>query len=192
MVAVRRFFPVVLVLLAVVNLRASGPVGVYGIIERVVFEPNERAPERIQIWGAFAYADGIAGGTTISPAKRGYLYFAALFTNDGTNKVVPAAVLAEWNDLKAVSGTGQAIGFGRWLYSGPFTNLDPNAPSSDPPHIFQTSPGVISNMADMRVRTETEPPVSPALYQTNAGVVKLSDQGAHADVVKQLRSALKR
>jgi len=190
MTPVRRFYFVVLILLAAVNLRASGPVGIYGIVERVVFEPNDRSPERIQIWGAFAYADGVAGGTTISPAKRGYLYFTVRF--EGTNEVVPAAVLAEWNDLKAVSGSGQAIAFGRWLYSGPFTNLDPNAPSSDPPHIFQTSPGVIPNMADMRVRTETEPPASPALYQTNAGVVKLSDQGAHADLVKQLRSALKR
>ena len=36
---------------------ASGPVGIYGIVQRVVFEPSERAPERLQVWGAFAYAE---------------------------------------------------------------------------------------------------------------------------------------
>ena len=42
-------------------LKASGPLGIYGIVEKVVFEPNEQAPERIQLWGAFAYVDGAAG-----------------------------------------------------------------------------------------------------------------------------------
>lgn len=37
---------------------ASGAIGIYGIVERVVFEPDERTPTRVQVWGAFAYADG--------------------------------------------------------------------------------------------------------------------------------------
>jgi len=37
----------------VADLFASGRIGFYGIVEKVVFEPNETAPERIQIWGAF-------------------------------------------------------------------------------------------------------------------------------------------
>lgn len=201
MTAARRFFPVILVLLAAVNLRASGDIGIYGIIERVVFEPNERAPERIQVWGAFAYADKGAAGS-VSPVKRGYLYFTVspavitvngtvLYPKPGTSKVVPPAVLAEWNDLKTVAGTGQAIAFGLWDYTGRFTTLDPNASSSNVPHIYEKVPGG-PRVTDMRVRSETEPPASPAVYQTNVGIVKLSDQGAHADLVKELRSALKR
>ncbi|HET9943803.1 MAG TPA: hypothetical protein VFR05_10695 [Terriglobia bacterium] len=196
MAVARRFFPVLLVLLGVVNLQASGPVGVYGIVERVVFEPNERAPGRIQVWGAFAYADGAAGSLNISPAKRGYLYFTVPNRNEGTNRVGPSAELAEWNDLKAVAGTGQAIAFGRWSYSGKFAALDPDAGptiwSANLPKIFETPPGGIPSMTDMRVRSETERPTSPATYQTNAGIVKLSDQGAYANLVKELRAALKR
>ncbi|HWN99480.1 MAG TPA: hypothetical protein VNS63_09445, partial [Blastocatellia bacterium] len=30
--------------------------GVYARVDKVVFEPNAGAPERIQIWGAFALA----------------------------------------------------------------------------------------------------------------------------------------
>ena len=45
----------VIVLCAAAALRGSGPVGIFGIVEKVVFEPDERAPERIQVFGAFAY-----------------------------------------------------------------------------------------------------------------------------------------
>src|SRR6476660_2148863 len=57
-------------------LSASGPIGVYGLIDKVVFEPNESNAERVQVWGAFAYVEGgskIANGA--SPARRGYMYF---------------------------------------------------------------------------------------------------------------------
>ena len=55
----------ILVLLWAVSLSASGPVGIYGIIDKVVFEPNEQNAERLQVWGVFAYVDGGAstGGT---------------------------------------------------------------------------------------------------------------------------------
>src|SRR5437879_796628 len=45
-------------LFAAADLVASGPVGIYAIIEKVIFEPSEQAPERIQIWGAFAVVEG--------------------------------------------------------------------------------------------------------------------------------------
>ena len=35
------------------HLAASGQVSIYAIVEKVVLEPNDSAPERIQIWGAF-------------------------------------------------------------------------------------------------------------------------------------------
>ena len=65
----------VIFFLAAARLFASGPIGIYGIVEKVVFEPNERSPERIQVWGAFAYVDGGANsGLGVSAVKRGYLY----------------------------------------------------------------------------------------------------------------------
>ena len=107
-------------LVGATQLTASGPLGIYGIVEKVVVEPNEETPERIQVWGAFAYVDG-AAGLTVSAVKRGYLYFRFPTVADGvTHRSQVEVIKNEWADLKAVAGTGQAIGFGRWGYIGAF------------------------------------------------------------------------
>jgi hypothetical protein len=161
---------------------ASGPLGIYGIVEKVVLEPDEKAPERIQVWGAFAYVDGVVGqGLTVSAAQRGYLYFRL-------DRSQVEAIKNEWADLKAVAGTGQAIGFGRWGYIGNFGGLRPDMRSNMPPYILE--PG--NPHADFRVRPASEAPVSPALYQTNAGIVRLPEAGSHAAIVKKLKDALTR
>jgi|SRR5437667_1480488 len=82
---------------------ASDPVGIYALVDKVVFEPNETNPERIQVWGAFAIAEGY--GYTYKNAERGYLYYKA-------NSEKPAACRNEWTDLKTVAGTGQIVAFG--------------------------------------------------------------------------------
>src|SRR5947199_9906383 len=71
-----RLLALVLVLAACapVPAHASDPVGIYAVVEKVVFEPSESAPERIQIWGAFALTDGRSGDGYLR-AQRGYLYF---------------------------------------------------------------------------------------------------------------------
>jgi hypothetical protein len=100
-------------------------------------------------------------------------------------------VTKEWADLKAVAGTGQAIGFGSWSYIGSFGSLQPDTRTSMPPYILER--GSRGNVpTDLRVRPESEAPRSPAIYQTNAGIVKLSDRGSHAAIVKQLKEALSR
>ena len=167
-------------LLGAADLRASGPLGIYGIVERVVFEPNDSAPERIQVWGAFAYVDG-AQGVTVSPAKRGYMYFRM-----DPSKV--DAIKKEWADLKSVAATGQAIGFGRWGYIGAFPALQPDARTNNPPYILENNGR--NELTDLRVRPSSESPANPALYQTNTGIVKLSETGSHADIVRQLKDAL--
>ena len=122
-------------LVGAAHLTASGPMGIYGIVEKVVVEPSETAPERIQVWGAFAYVDGMDGqGLTVSPAKRGYLYF----------RIDPSqadVIKKEWADLKAVAGTGQAIAFGYWGYIGAFRDLQPDVRSNMPPYILERSQG---------------------------------------------------
>src|SRR5436190_15332761 len=82
---------------------ASDPVGVYALVDKVVFEPNEKNPERIQSRGAFAIAEGY--GYTYKNAERGYLYYKM-------NPDKPNACRNEWADLKAVAGTGQLVAFG--------------------------------------------------------------------------------
>jgi len=41
------------------------------------------------------------------------------------------------------------------------------------------------------VRPASEKPAAPAVYQINVGVVKLTEQGSHAAIVKQLKDALR-
>ena len=184
---------VVLVLfLAVGSLIASGPVGIYGIVEKVVFEPNESAPERIQIWGAFALVDGGLGAQGAMPAYRGYLYFRLPTQEESmnarTSRQPPQSAIFvalklegmknEWMDLKSVAGTGQAIGFGNWFYEGAFS------------YDFIHPELVGSSKADLRVRPESEKPAFPTIYSTNVGVIKLN-QGNHSAIINDLQ-ALKR
>ncbi len=183
MKAWRAILAIVGILVGAAHLAASGSLAIYGIVEKVVFEPSEAAPERIQVWGAFAYVEGVSGqGLGVSAAKRGYMYFRM----DPSKTDI---IKKEWADLKAVAGTGQAIGFGQWIYIGAFPGLQPDARTSNPPYILERTQG--NPLTDLRARPASETPASPALYQTNAGIVKLSETGGHAAIVKQLKDALK-
>ena len=176
-----------------VDLVASGRIGFYGIVEKVVFEPSEAAPERIQVWGAFAYVDGGASANTaVSTAKRGYLYFRLASDIPGfTSQGQIDATKKEWMDLKAVAGTGQAIGFGSYGYIGSFDILEPGGVAAPPSFLYERKPSG-GAQADLRVRPATEAPSAPATYQTETGIVKLAETGSHAAIVKQLKDALRR
>jgi hypothetical protein len=188
----KKLIPIIAILALAVPLTASGPLGIYGIVERVVFEPNEQAPERLQLWGAFAYADGAGDqALSVSAVKRGYIYFR-LSTSDVAAQLEIDLIRREWNDLKSVAGTGQAVGFGRWGYIGGFGGLEPDRSSSNVPYILEKTSSRSASITDLRVRPASEAPINPAQYQTNTGVVKLSETGNHADVVKQLRAAIPR
>jgi hypothetical protein len=93
-----------LMLSASSTARASDPVGIYALVEKVVLEPGEQAPERAQIWGVFALAQG-QRGEAYQPPVRGYLYFS---TAPGKEQLCRT----EWADLKRLAGTGQIVGFG--------------------------------------------------------------------------------
>ena len=58
-----RMLPVIvgLVGLLAVQVQASGQAGVYGVLERVVFEPASGDPQRIQLWGAFMLVEHLPG-----------------------------------------------------------------------------------------------------------------------------------
>ena len=175
-----------LLVLAASAAFASGPVGIFGVIERVVFEPDETRPERVQVWGAFAYSDG--GSTETSPVARGYLYFT-LPPPSPRSPNEPELARREWRDLKSVAGSGQAVGFGQWGYVGRFNGLRLDGPSVGSSSVPERSPR--GALPTMRVRPATEPPLRPAEYYTNAGVVTLPESGSHAEIVRTLRNALR-
>jgi hypothetical protein len=83
-------------------LNASDRIGVYALVDKVVFEPSADNPERIQIWGAFSIATR-NDRDNYEPVQRGYLYLTAASDRRLTR--------AEWNDLKAVAGTRSIVGF---------------------------------------------------------------------------------
>src|SRR5262245_1187928 len=79
-------------------------VGIYALVDKVVLEPNDTAPERVQLWGAFATASAV-DRNNYDPPQRGYYYYSI-----AQGKV--EICRREWTDFKAIAGTGQVIGFG--------------------------------------------------------------------------------
>jgi hypothetical protein len=113
--------------LSPVELRASDPVGVYCIVEKVVMEPGETNPTRIQVWGAFALSDGKSGYNYLPP-QYGYMYFSIAPGKEQMTR-------AEWADLKKVAGAGQVIAFGgRYAANGRIRKATdkPDAPDAYP------------------------------------------------------------
>ena len=89
------------ILTAANTAQASGPVGGYVTVDKVVLTPADD-PTTIQIWGSFVLA---TSEKTYGKPERGYLYYKAF---PGTE----ALCRKEWADLKKSAGTAQVIGFG--------------------------------------------------------------------------------
>lgn len=83
---------------------ASDPIGIYALVDRVVLEPSDAQPERIQIHGAFCFAMR-QFGDEYAPPVRGYLYYQLPAEK-------PDVAKAEWADMKKIAGTNQIIAFG--------------------------------------------------------------------------------
>jgi hypothetical protein len=86
------------------EIDASDRTGIYARVDQVVLEPDTKAPERIQIWGAFKLARS-DDRNEYDTAQRGYLYFSC-------TPAKAEVCRKEWADLKAIAGTGKVIGFG--------------------------------------------------------------------------------
>jgi len=144
------------VLIAVVPLRASDPVGAYAIIDKVVLAPNATEPVSAQIFGVFSFAvprdknftqpwpAGSFGtqntGDVYAAVQKGYLYYTCPAGKERNCR-------AEWSDLGSVAGKGDVIGFGsRWGMTG-------------------------------RVRPPTDAPGNPDAYPLNVGIVKMGIHG---------------
>ena len=134
----------------------------YAIVQKVVFEPNDKAPERIQIWGVFALADTVRGGNSYTKPQHGYLYYSLPKGKEST-------ALKEWADFNAVAGTGQGIAFGtRYAPLGKV-------------RVDSEKPGSPDSYSDTLVNGIGVTKVNPAPgYQDNM-----------TDIIAQLKAALK-
>jgi hypothetical protein len=94
----------VLASIATQPLLASDPTGIYASVDKVVFEPNQQSPERIQIWGVFILSKVKSRYQYESPT-RGYLYFSL-------PKEKPELAKTQWSDLHQIAGTGQCVALG--------------------------------------------------------------------------------
>jgi len=107
-----------------VSLRASDRIGVYAVVEKVVLEPSDADPQRIQIWGAFAQAVTTNPNDYGDP-QRGYLYYTCPAGKTTTCR-------NEWADLKSVAGKGTGVGFGgRFSGTGRIRKADEKPASPD-------------------------------------------------------------
>ncbi len=91
-------------LAATPEVRASDPTGIYARVDKVVLEPNDQNPERIQVWGAFALSKPGTREDYETPIQ-GYMYFSLAGDK-------PDLCRKEWADLKKVAGTPQCVAFG--------------------------------------------------------------------------------
>jgi hypothetical protein len=162
----------VIVLVASILL-ADGPVGVYAMAQRVVFEPSEAAPKTLQIWGVFVWVDGgLKSPGPINLPQRGYIYFKL---PDGAAEA--SAAKKQWMDIKGAAGSNQIIAFGDWKYSGPFEDL----------YIPATG-----GQEDVRVRKQTEAPAKPIAYPIKTGLIKIADDPAHESLRSLMKAFLQR
>ena len=132
-----------MVLLAALSLgtaQASGYVGIYALIDKVVFEPDADHAQRVQVFGVFAVVKP-GSPTEFQPAQRGYMYFK--LPSEPTSS---AQALKEWADFKAKAGSGEAVGF--WM--------------------FGFNPSQYEGMP--KVRKAADKPADPDVFQPGQGV----------------------
>jgi hypothetical protein len=144
----------ILAALSIGRAQASGPVGVYALIDKVTMEPSAENPERILIYGVFSIRMGNDQGSFQAP-QRGYLYYTL---PSGANR---GLILREWSDLKAAAGTRTVIAFGGTSF-GDFI-ADPNGGPLHTPPPYRAP----------RLRKTGDKPGNPDPYETGAGLSKM-------------------
>jgi hypothetical protein len=151
-------------------LAKRGTIGIYAIVDKVAFEPNETSPERVRICGVFVVPVPMSSGQYKAP-QRGCLYFRMA---PGMERIAEH----DWRDLKAFAGTGQGVGFAQYWVPNPAD------PTGNPHHSLEVH---VHNDGDA---------VSPDMYPLphGRGIVRTGD-GADPDferIVAQLQRAARR
>ena len=119
--------------------RLSDPIGIYGIIDKVVLLPDTANPTSIQVWGVFSLSQNVAGDN-YKPAQRGYLFFAMDPNRSRQTR-------AEWADLQSLAGKGEAVGFGaKYSKTPPRLRCPMETPASPDP--YTTNIGVVKKLSN--------------------------------------------
>jgi hypothetical protein len=147
-------------------VRASDPVGIYAIIDRVELEPSASAPERVRLWGVFALAD--RSTRDYSPPQRGFLYCKL----DGKNI---QACRREWADLEKLAGTRECVALGS-RYGQKVTVRKGGDPTKDP-DVYPLGVGlerIPASRGMSKLLRSVPEPITPVEEQTvSAGKVVL-------------------
>jgi hypothetical protein len=85
------------------EVRAGGPPPVCMAVERLVFEPNENTPTRIQIWGSFALLNSTRDA--YGEPVRGYLYYTAAPGKEEESR-------KKWGELKKLVAEQHLVSYG--------------------------------------------------------------------------------
>jgi hypothetical protein len=121
-----------------VATRASDPVGVYGMIDKVAITTAAGGAETAQIWGTFAVAvtppsRAYTPEEAYGRVQKGYLLF--------TCADAKALCHAEWNDLQGLAGKDEVAGFGTRWGTAPRIRAITEAPSA--PDTYRLNVGVV-------------------------------------------------
>ncbi len=117
--------------------RASGPIAVYALVDKVSFEPANGEAARVLISGVFITAKERTDN--YSEPQRGYLYCTLPPRSEDTAR-------REWADLKSIAGTRQVIGIG----SSWFAQVRVRKPDESPaaPDEYPMGNGLVKVNAD--------------------------------------------
>ena len=102
-------------------LAKNTTVGIYAIVSRV----TESSPNSIKISGIFVVPVRMSSGDYQKP-QSGYLYFTI---EPGTEETVRR----DWNELKAIAGTGNVVAFGQYWVPNPYD------PQGNPHHSLEVT-----------------------------------------------------
>jgi hypothetical protein len=147
-------------LLTVGAARASGPLAVFGVIDKVVVEPNAE-PTRVLLWGTFVTATTRPGeGLSYGKPAFGFLYYAIVPGEEDQCR-------REWSDMQKHAGTGEVLGWGDVERGGDFGRVRRATAPKGQPGAFPISSGVVlmragSNVPPAHSLRSTPAPVAPA------------------------------
>jgi hypothetical protein len=160
-------------LLAAGASQASGPLAVFGVIDKVVAEPSAE-PTRVLLWGTFVTATTRPGeAVSYSKPAYGFLHYAIVARDEEQCR-------REWSDMQKHTGTGEVLGWGDVERGGDFGRVRRATASKGEPDAFPISSGVVlmradSNFPPARALRTTPAPVAPADGdEIAAGTVELT------------------
>jgi hypothetical protein len=100
-------------------------IGIYGVIERLTFEPSSEAPTLVRISGVFVVPVPVSSGEYRAP-QRGYIYFRARLGLEEECR-------RDWSAFEKAAGTGQVVGFTQYWVP------NPNDPSGNPHYSLEVT-----------------------------------------------------